>query len=131
MSAARVSGLFSIASICFVWFAASWSPSEARLSAARLLTARLMTEGQAADTLLIDSVRAGQVLIRRLPDRLQGRPVETYEPVVVPATGWLHDRSFFWRVPIDLAGDFRFVFAAGRRGTAPDTVVFQVQVSPQ
>ena len=126
MSAARVSGLFSIASICFVWFAAGWSPSEARLSAARLLT-----ESPEADTLLIDSVRAGQVLIRRLPDRLQGRPVETYEPVVVPATGWLHDRSFFWRVPIDLAGDFRFVFAAGRRGTAPDTVVFQVQVSPQ
>lgn len=131
MSAARVSGLFSIASICFMWAVAGWSPSEARLTAARLLTAGLMTEGQAADTLLIDSIRAGQVLIRRLPERLSGRTVEAYNPVIVPATGWLHDRSFFWRVPADLSGTFRFVIAANARGADPDTVFIQVQVSPQ
>lgn len=126
MSGSRLAGMFSIVSTCFALYVAAGGQPAAGLPAGRLPTGF-----PASDTLLTDSIRAGQVLIRRLPERLSGRTVEAYHPVVVPATGWLHDRSFFWRVPGDLTGTFRFVFAATSRGAEPDTVLVQVQVSPQ
>lgn len=81
-----------------------------------------------SDTLLVDSIRAGQVLIRALPDSLEGRPVERYEPVRMPVTGWLVERTFYWRVPADAVGTHRFALKARLRGSVERGVELSVTV---
>ena len=66
----------------------------------------------ARDTTLVDTVQAGDVLIRALPTWLEGDSVVSYRPQRVPATGWAKDRSFFWRTPEDGEGNYRFRFSA-------------------
>ncbi len=82
----------------------------------------------AADTTLADTVAAGAVLIRLLPDSVRGEPVSSYRAIVVPARGWLVERSFFWRVPSDARGPYTFLFEARRRSAA-DSVRLQVTVT--
>ena len=52
-----------------------------------------------------------------------------YKPVRIPAMGWLADRSFFWRLPSDAEGNYRFEFrAVQNEGT--EIVHLRVFVSP-
>ncbi len=82
----------------------------------------------AVDTTVADTVAAGSVLIRMLPDSLAGEAVASYRTIVVPVRGWLVDRSFFWRVPSDARGPYTFLFeAVGVTGA--DAVRLQVTVT--
>ena len=84
--------------------------------------------GVAIDTTLSDTTAAGSVLIRALPDSIAGEAVASYRAIVIPARGWLVDRSFFWRVPSDARGPYTFLFGAVR-ATATDSVRLQVTVT--
>lgn len=90
--------------------------------------ARTLPGPAPSDTLLVDSIRAGQVLIRALPDSLDGRPVERYEPARMPVTGWLVDRSFYWRAPVDAVGTHRFAVTARLRGSVQRAVELSITV---
>lgn len=81
-----------------------------------------------ADTTFADSAAAGAVLIRVFPDSLFGEAVSSYRAIVIPARGWLVERSFFWRVPSDARGPYTFLFEA-RRGALVDSVRLQVLVT--
>lgn len=81
------------------------------------------------DTTLVDSVDAGSVLIIALPERLRGELVKEYKPIRIPAMGWMADRSFFWRLPSDAEGNYRFEFRAVR-STASEIVHLRVFVNP-
>lgn len=45
---------------------------------------------------MVDSVTAGNVYIRQLPDSIDGVPVSTYTATRLPLRSWLLDKSFFW-----------------------------------
>jgi hypothetical protein len=90
------------------------------------------TERQATttqDTTLVDSVSAGRYLIVQLPDELGGRRVRSYAPIRIPVMGQLHGQSFFWDVPADTAGDFRFEFSGTTRADSVYAVILQVHVT--
>ncbi|MFT4604763.1 MAG: hypothetical protein ACI9W4_001499 [Rhodothermales bacterium] len=81
------------------------------------------------DTTIVDSVAAGSVLIVALPERLKGELIMEYKPIRLPAMGWMADRSFFWRLPSDAQGNYRFEFRAVRDG-ASEIVHLRVFVLP-
>lgn len=81
------------------------------------------------DTTIVDSVDAGSVFIMALPERLSGKLVKEYKPIRMPAMGWMADRSFFWRLPSDAEGNYRFEFRAVR-DDASEIVHLRVFVNP-
>lgn len=45
---------------------------------------------------MADSVTAGDVYIRQLPDSINGIAISTYTAARLPLRSWLLDKSFFW-----------------------------------
>lgn len=82
----------------------------------------------ALDTTLVDTVSAGAVFIRALPATLAGDSVVAYEALRIPATGWLRDRSFFWRVPDDSLPPQRFVLAARGTSRGAHRVILEIHI---
>lgn len=83
----------------------------------------------ALDTTLVDTVSAGEIVIRTLPTTLEGRSVIEYRPVRLPARGWWRDRSFFWRTPDTAEGNYRFEFRARMEDGSARTVMIRVYVA--
>jgi hypothetical protein len=84
-----------------------------------------------ADTVLVDSVQAGRLYITRLPANLAGRRVQKYQPVRIPAMGWIHGESFFWFVPETAQGDHSFGFTAATRENPEIPVTLTLFVLPR
>lgn len=82
-----------------------------------------------ADTTVIDTVAAGQVLVRELPTTVGGSAVSEYRGIVVPARGWIYGRSFYWRVPSDARDRYTFL-VAGLHDSVVDTVRLDIMVTP-
>jgi hypothetical protein len=57
---------------------------------------------------MADSVTAGDVYIRQLPDSINGMAVSTYTATRLPLRSWLLDKSFFWVTKEEDRGEHTF-----------------------
>ena len=77
-----------------------------------------------------DTVRAGDLYLRTLPARRNGRAVTGYRPIEPPALSWLVDRSLFWNTRALEPGRASMRLLA-RTDSTTDTLIVELTLTEQ
>lgn len=77
-----------------------------------------------------DTVRAGELYLRNLPARRNGRAVTDYRAIEPPALSWLVDRSLFWNTRALEPGRASIRLLA-RTDSTTDTLIVELTLTEQ
>lgn len=125
----RLAGVKSILVIVCIFALSAWARNAPDRSAVRTVSENTGGAAAGGDTLSF-AVAAGLPFITVLPDAVQGRPVEAYRSLRIPARSWRRHRAFFWQTSVYDSGDHVVRFGVTDAGRVVDTLTVVVNVHP-